>query len=43
MQPGKERQGQGQQSAEDSVAETEQEINAIFEKWRGEGLMGGGA
>jgi ABC-type glycerol-3-phosphate transport system substrate-binding protein len=33
----------GQQTAEESVAETEQEINAIFEKWRGEGLMGGGA
>ena len=26
-----------------SVAEAEQEINAIFEKWRAEGLMGGGA
>src|SRR5215216_3492714 len=33
----------GQQSPEDSVAEAEAEINAIFEKWRGEGLMGRGA
>lgn len=33
----------GQQSPEDSVAEAEAEINAIFEKWRAEGLMGGGA
>lgn len=33
---------QGQQSPEDSVAQAEQEINAIFEKWRSEGLMGGG-
>ncbi len=34
---------QGQQTAEDSVTQAEQEINAIFEKWRAEGLMGGGA
>ena len=33
----------GQQSAQDSVATAEQEINAIFDKWRAEGLMGGGA
>jgi multiple sugar transport system substrate-binding protein len=33
----------GQQTAEESVAEAEAEINAIFEKWRAEGLMGGGA
>jgi ABC-type glycerol-3-phosphate transport system substrate-binding protein len=33
----------GQQSAMDSVATAEQEINAIFDKWRAEGLMGGGA
>jgi multiple sugar transport system substrate-binding protein len=33
----------GLQTAEESVAETEQEVNAIFEKWRAEGLMGGGA
>lgn len=33
---------QGQQTPEDSVAQAEQEITAIFEKWRGEGLMGGG-
>jgi len=33
----------GQQSPEDSVAAAEAEINAIFEKWRAEGLMGGGA
>ena len=33
----------GQQTAEESVAVAEQEINAIFEKWRAEGLRGGGA
>jgi multiple sugar transport system substrate-binding protein len=33
----------GQQSAQDSVATAEQEINAIFDKWRAEGLMGGGS
>jgi multiple sugar transport system substrate-binding protein len=33
----------GQQTPEESVAEAEQEIAAIFEKWKGEGLMGGGA
>jgi len=31
----------GQQSPNDSVAQTEGEINAIFEKWKAEGLMGG--
>ena len=29
-------------SAQQAVAEAETEINAIFEKWRAEGLMGGG-
>ncbi len=33
---------QGQQSAEESVAQAEQEVNEIFAKWRAEGLMGGG-
>ena len=33
----------GQQTPEESVAEAEAEINAIFEKWRAEGLMGGGS
>ena len=37
------RTAQGQQSAQDSVAQAEQEINEIFAKWRGEGLIGGGA
>jgi multiple sugar transport system substrate-binding protein len=37
------RAAQGQQSAQDSVAQAEQEINEIFTKWRGEGLIGGGA
>ncbi len=37
------RAAQGQQTPEESVAQAEQEITAIFEKWRGEGLMGGGA
>ena len=37
------RAAQGQQSPQDSVAQAEQEINAVFEHWRGEGLMGGGA
>ncbi len=37
------RAAQGQQSAADSVAQAEQEINEIFAKWRAEGLMGGGA
>jgi len=34
---------QGQQTPEESVAQAEQEINAIFQKWRDAGLMGGGA
>ena len=34
---------QGQASAADAVAEAEAEIRPIFEKWKGEGLMGGGA
>ena len=33
----------GQQTAEESVAEAEAEITAIFDRWRGEGLIGGGA
>jgi Bacterial extracellular solute-binding protein len=33
----------GEQTAEESVAEAETEINEIFEKWKGEGLMGGGS
>jgi ABC-type glycerol-3-phosphate transport system substrate-binding protein len=37
------RAAQGQQSAADSVAQAEQEITEIFERWRAEGLMGGGA
>jgi multiple sugar transport system substrate-binding protein len=37
------RAAQGQQTAEESVAEAEREIVAIFDKWRAEGLMGGGA
>ena len=32
-----------QQTPEESVAEAEAEINAIFDKWRAEGLMGGGS
>jgi Bacterial extracellular solute-binding protein len=32
----------GEQSAQDSVAQAEQEINEIFTKWRNEGLVGGG-
>lgn len=37
------RAAQGQQTPEESVAQAEQEIVAIFDKWRAEGLMGGGA
>jgi len=37
------RAARGEQSAADSVAQAESEINEIFTKWRGEGLMGGGA
>jgi hypothetical protein len=33
----------GLATAEESVAQAEQEIAEIFEKWRGEGLVGGGA
>jgi hypothetical protein len=36
------RAARGEQTAQESVAQAEQEINAIFEKWRGEGLIGGG-
>jgi ABC-type glycerol-3-phosphate transport system substrate-binding protein len=31
----------GEQSAADSVADAEQEVTAIFDKWREEGLVGG--
>ncbi len=37
------RAAQGQQTAEESVAQAEEEIIAIFEKWKAEGLMGGGS
>ncbi|MCC7024986.1 MAG: extracellular solute-binding protein [Thermomicrobiales bacterium] len=37
------RAAQGQQTPEESVKQAEQEITAIFEKWRAEGLMGGGS
>ena len=37
------RAARGEQTAAESVAQAETEINEIFEKWRGEGLMGGGA
>nr|MBA2597891.1 extracellular solute-binding protein [Chloroflexia bacterium] len=37
------RAAQGQQTAEESVAQAEQEIVAIFDKWRAEGMIGGGA
>jgi len=33
---------QGQQTAQESVAQAEQEVNEIFNRWRAEGLMGGG-
>jgi multiple sugar transport system substrate-binding protein len=33
----------GLATPEESVAQAEQEINEIFERWRGEGLIGGGA
>jgi ABC-type glycerol-3-phosphate transport system substrate-binding protein len=36
------RAARGEQTAQESIAQAESEINAIFEKWRGEGLMGGG-
>jgi multiple sugar transport system substrate-binding protein len=36
------RAARGEQSAADSVAQAETEINEIFAKWRAEGLMGGG-
>ena len=37
------RAAQDQQTAEESVAEAEKEIVAIFDKWRAEGLIGGGS
>jgi len=37
------RAARGEQTAAESVAQAETEINEIFTKWRGEGLMGGGA
>ncbi|HKG25692.1 MAG TPA: hypothetical protein VKB09_08585, partial [Thermomicrobiales bacterium] len=36
------RAARGEQSAADSVAQAETEIKEIFEKWKGEGLIGGG-
>lgn len=35
------RAARGEQSAKDSVAQAEQEIKKIFEKWRSQGLVGG--
>jgi hypothetical protein len=37
------RAARGEQTAAESVAQAETEINEIFTKWRGEGLMGGGS
>jgi ABC-type glycerol-3-phosphate transport system substrate-binding protein len=37
------RAARGEQTPEESVAQAEQEISAIFDHWRAEGLMGGGA
>ena len=37
------RAARGEQTPEESVAQAEQEITAIFDHWRGEGLIGGGA
>ena len=37
------RAARGEQSAQDSVLQAETEITEIFDKWRGEGLIGGGA
>jgi ABC-type glycerol-3-phosphate transport system substrate-binding protein len=37
------RAAQGQQTAEESVAQAEQEVVAIFDRWRPEGLIGGGS
>jgi hypothetical protein len=31
----------GEQSAKDSVAVAEQAVNAVFAKWRAQGLVGG--
>jgi multiple sugar transport system substrate-binding protein len=36
------RAARGEQSAQDSVAQAEQEVDDIFIKWRNEGLIGGG-
>jgi hypothetical protein len=36
------RAARGEQTAQESVAQAETEITEIFEKWRGEGLIGGG-
>jgi multiple sugar transport system substrate-binding protein len=36
------RAARGEQTAQETVAQAETEIKAIFEKWKGEGLMGGG-
>ena len=37
------RAARGEQTPEESVAQAEQEITAIFDHWRAEGLIGGGA
>jgi Bacterial extracellular solute-binding protein len=37
------RAARGDQTAAESVAQAETEIKEIFEKWKGEGLMGGGS
>jgi ABC-type glycerol-3-phosphate transport system substrate-binding protein len=37
------RAARGEQTPEESVAQAEQEISAIFDHWRAEGLMGGGS
>jgi hypothetical protein len=36
------RAARGDQTAAESAAEAETEITEIFEKWKAEGLMGGG-
>ena len=36
------RAARGEQTPEESVAQAEGEIKAIFDKWKGEGLLGGG-
>jgi multiple sugar transport system substrate-binding protein len=36
------RAARGEQTPEESVAQAETEITEIFDKWKAEGLMGGG-